>query len=477
MPAARLLHEPFARTVLITCPLICAKCKPIKNSEPMSSFTGTFWRIGDTGFTDASTSRVFNHRRPARRPAAVLRAADVADVVAGVKLAARQGWRIAVRAGGHSWAAWSIRDDTLLIDLAMFTAMSYDDATGLVAVGPAVRGGLDLDPYLAERGRFFSVGHTPTVGMGGFLLQGGLGWNCRGWGWAAESIESMDVVTACGELVRCSESENSDLFWAARGSGPGFFGVVTEFRLRTRPRFTTLTQSTYVYPAQLAPDVLAWFHSVRRDVPSSVELAAVGGFDADGATPALIIDGISFDGGASSLAPLDTCPMAHKAIASTVARPVAIGELHAAQMRANPDYHRYFVDNAFLCGDASELIPTLAPVFNDLPTAKTFIVLGDFTPQQSRHHPNMAFSQQTDLYFAAYVIGETQDDDDRCRSWLDATMSDLAQYSAGCYLGDSDISVRPDRIMSDAAWLRFQQLRATHDPAGRFCGFLGAPKQ
>lgn len=443
----------------------------------MSSFSGALLRDGDDGFTDAAMARVFNHRRPSRRPAAVLRAADVADVAAGVKLAEAEGWKVAVRSGGHSWAAWSLREDTLLIDLARFTGMSYDAATGIAAVGPAVRGGLDLDPFLADHGRFFSVGHAPTVGMGGFLLQGGLGWNCRGWGWAAESIESMSVVTASGELVQCSETENSDLFWAARGSGPGFFGVVTGFRLHTRPRYRELTQSTYVYPAEFAPEVLAWFHSARREVPPSVELAVVGCTPPGSDSPVVIVDGLSFDGGAPSLRALDTCPLADRALASTIARPVEIGELQEGQLRANPDRHRYFVDNAFLTGSASDLIPALAPAFSALPTARTFTVLGDFTPLRSRRLPDMAFSVQTDLYFAAYVIAEGPDDDDRCRSWLDGAMERLAKHSAGCYLGDSDFTVRPDRIMSDPAWSRFQQIRADRDPEGRFPGYLGTPLQ
>ena len=222
----------------------------------MPSFTGQFFRRGDEGFDGAAFGRIFNRHRPARRPAAVLRAADAADVAAGA-----DGWQVAVRAGGHSWAAWSLRENALLIDLGAVTGMDYDESTGIVTVGPAVRGGTDLDPFLAGRDRFFASGHCPTVGLGGFLLQGGMGWNCRGWGWAAESIEAIQVVTADGDVLWCDQSENADLFWAARGSGPGFFGVVTAFRLRTRPRYRELTQTTYVYPAEAAPEVLGWLHT------------------------------------------------------------------------------------------------------------------------------------------------------------------------------------------------------------------------
>jgi FAD/FMN-containing dehydrogenase len=443
----------------------------------MTAFTGEFWCSGDTGFEEAAVARLFNARRPARRPSAVLRAADATDVVAGVRLAAAEGWTVAVRAGGHSWDAWSLREDALLIDLARFTGMSYDPAGHVVTAGPAVRGGLDLDPYLARHGRFFPVGHAPTVGLGGFLLQGGIGWNCRGWGWAAEAVESIDVVTAAGELVRCSETENADLFWAARGSGPGFFGVVTSFRLRTRPRFAELTQSTYVYPADLAPEVLTWFTAARHDLPPSVEVAAVACTSPGAETPVVIIDAVSFDGGPASLAALGSCPAAGKALSATAARPVELADLFAAQLRANPEHHRYFADNAFVAGSPADLVGALVPAFTALPTARTFTVLGDFSSPASRRSPDMAVSLPADLYFAAYVIGESSVEDATCRSWLDSTMARVAPHSAGCYLGDSDLSARPDRVMSDAAWAKFCRIRAARDPEGRFPGYFGTPVQ
>ena len=84
---------------------------------------------------------------------AVLEAADEDDVVTGVRLAAERDWKISVRSGGHSWAAWSLHDDALLIDLGHLRALSHDEATGVVTAGPATQGSLELAPYLTERGR------------------------------------------------------------------------------------------------------------------------------------------------------------------------------------------------------------------------------------------------------------------------------------------------------------------------------------
>ena len=464
-----------------------------------AAFTGQLLRAGTGGanpggsnpgdFDRAACSRIFNARQPARRPAAVLRAADEADVVAGVRLAATEGLKVAVRSGGHSWAAWSLRDDTLLIDLAAFTAMSYDDQTGIVTAGPAVRGGLDLDPFLAARDRFFAAGHCPTVGIGGFLLQGGMGWNCRGWGWAAEQIDSIRVVTADGDVVEASATENPDLFWAARGAGPGFFGVVTEFRLRTRPRFRELTQTTHVYPIEVAEEVLGWLHRARHDVPRSVELVAVGITpplppELRHTGPVLVVDGVSFDGGPQSLRALETCPVAGKALIARIAQPAAIEDLRAEQVRANPEGHRYVVDNAYLAGDAGQLIPALTPAFTGLPTPKSFSLWFDLArvpapSEQPRPLPGsegaaMAQSLQTDIYFASYVVCEHPAQDALCREFLTATMARLEPFSPGCYLGDSDFTVRPDRFMSDDAWARYQAIRADRDPERRFAGYLTA---
>ena len=428
------------------------------------------------GFPDAAVSRIFNRRRPSTRPAAVLRAADVADVAAGVRLAAAEGLRVAVRAGGHSWAAWSLRDDTLLIDLAAFTRMSYDDDTGIVTAGPAIRGGIDLDPFLAARGRFFAGGHCPTVGLGGFLLQGGMGWNCRGWGWAAESIDAIQVVTADGEVAVVRRV-------AQRRPVLGRPGLRT--RLLRRGHRVPAADQAEVPGAD--PDHL---RVPGRGGPGGARLAARGparravvrraggGRDHPAAAGRDRPHRAGPGGGRGQLrwrtrvaAGARHLPGGRPALVSKIAQPVTIGELRAEQVRANPEGHRYTVDNAYLAGETSALIPALVPAFTELPTAKSFSLWFDLAHLPARPLPDMALSVQSDLYFATYVVGEEPAQDDLCRSWTDDTMRRLEPFSGGCYLGDSDLTIRPDRFMSDAAWDRFRRVRAARDPARLFAGY------
>lgn len=139
------------------------------------------WRKTADGNTyeDARVGRVFNHRRPQRYPLAVVKASSQDDIVAAVKLAIENNCRVAIRSGGHSWAAWSVRDNSILIDLGNYKHLEVDAKRRIAWATPSMTG-KDINGVLTkEYGLMFPGGHCPDVGIGGFLLQGGMGWNCR----------------------------------------------------------------------------------------------------------------------------------------------------------------------------------------------------------------------------------------------------------------------------------------------------------
>lgn len=438
-------------------------------------FSGTLHLPGDEDFDEACFGRVFNARRPSdRSPAAVLRAATEQDVVEGVRLALERGWQVAVRSGGHSWAAWSVRTDALLIDLGDLREMTYDDTTGIVTATPSVKGGDELNPFLGEFGRFFNGGHCPSVGIGGFLLQGGQGWNARGWGWAAENLVAIDVVTAEGELVRADETTNSDLFWAARGAGPGFFGVVTRFHLRTRPLPKHLAHTVHAYPVALFDKVMTWLHGMHHTVSDLVEIVALTQTPPGHDEPLLLVTGVSLtdtaEQAAEALAPLHANPYADRAVFRVEAQPTTLAEQLQGQRTANPEGHRYLVDNAWLTGSAEEVVPAIRKAFTEQPTPQTFTIWFSMAPL--RELPDMAFSLQSEIYCATYVVHDEPERDAELRSWLDDAMADMEPVTAGQYLGDSDFTVRQVRFMGDAQWRRLREIRAVRDPKGLFAGYL-----
>ncbi|MXG88289.1 FAD-binding oxidoreductase [Nocardioides flavescens] len=433
---------------------------------------------GSEGFEDARVDRVFNRRLTDRQPAAVVRPTSEAEVVDAVRLARARGWQVAVRSGGHSWAQWSVRDDALVIDLGGLHELAYDETTGIVRASPATQGGAELAPFLAERGRFFPGGHCPTVGIGGFLLQGGQGWNARGWGWAAEHVEAVDVVTAEGELVHADAEHHSDLFWAARGAGPGFPGVVTRFHLRTMPAPRHLAQTVQCFGLRDFDEVMTWLHDTHQDVADTVEIVALTKTDAAiSPEPVLLVTALALvDTPAEAddaLAPFRSNPALDRAVFVIDAEPTTAEEQRSRQLHDNPEGHRWVVDNAWLSGSAADVVAAIRPAFTTLPGPQAFTIWFSMAPLRAL--PDMAFSLQSEIYLAAYVCWPEAGGDGHHRRWLDDVMASLEPVTLGQYLGDSDLAHRQVRFMSDEAWARLQRVRAARDPDGLFVGYLAGP--
>lgn len=226
-------------------------------------------------YEKARTSRLFNGIIPKRYPTGIFFAKTEHDILHAMKLAVERKLRVSIRAGGQSYPAWSVRDNALLLDLGEYSELDLDQKTFIVSLSPSTTG-RELDKYLLANGRAFPGGHCPDVAMGGYLLGGGMGWNTnvsacpfvngkqrrltrlKNWGWACESVVAIDVVTAKGQLVQADANTNEDLFWAAKGGGPAFPGVVTRFHLETFPAPKVMRSSVYVYPLEHYKAALSW---------------------------------------------------------------------------------------------------------------------------------------------------------------------------------------------------------------------------
>jgi FAD/FMN-containing dehydrogenase len=441
-------------------------------------FDGRLLTPADADWEEARVGRVFNGRRPDRQPDAILLAASVADVQRGVRLARDRGWRVAVRSGGHSWAAWSVRAGGLLIDLGALRDIEYDDETGVVSAGPATQGGAELSPFLEERGRFWGSGHCPSVGLGGFLLQGGQGWNQRGWGWAAEYVVAVDVVTADGALVRADATQNADLYWAARGAGPSFPGVVTRFHIRTRPKFGYLGHTVHMYELEDFTEVMTWLYEAHHRVSTDVEIVVVSLVPsaAPGEEPKrrFVVTAVAMvddrEAALIALAPFNDCPAIGRAVFAQDCKESDLGEQRVLQKLQNPEHAQYITDNIWVDGDPSEVVERIRPLFTELPTPMAFAIWMSNGP--TRELPDMAFSLQTEAYVAAYTVYEDPAEYRRNRAWLDAAMEHAQPVTAGQYLGDSDMTNRQLRFMAEENWQKLQRVIAERDPEGRFHRYL-----
>jgi FAD/FMN-containing dehydrogenase len=233
-------------------------------------FKGALIREGDGEFSEAS--KVWNSM-VTRRPGAIARCADVADVQIAVKTAADLGILTAVRCGGHSLAGFGSCDGGLVIDLSRLRQVKVDAATRRAKfAGGCLLG--TVDTATQRHGLVFPAGVVSHTGAGGLVLGGGTGWLTRLHGLSCDNVVGFTLVTADGSLLRANESDNSELFWALRGGG-GNFGVVTEFEVQLHPLTSVLLASSYCQQDDItrvlrdwrefmpdAPDELKWNISV-----------------------------------------------------------------------------------------------------------------------------------------------------------------------------------------------------------------------
>lgn len=208
-----------------------------------------------------------------RRPAAIVRAVSVEDVVAVVAAARELDCGLAVRGGGHSIPGYSTCDDGIVLDLRDMNRVTVDPAAQTVTVeGGALIA--DLDRATQEHGLAVPMGTVAHTGVAGLTLGGGLGRLTRMHGMSVDALTGLQVVTADGRIIEASDDGDADLFWAMRGAGANF-GVATRLDFRAFPIGTDAAAALAVYDLDLAQDVLIALGEFERVAPE--DFIAVGG--------------------------------------------------------------------------------------------------------------------------------------------------------------------------------------------------------
>ena len=233
-------------------------------------------RLGDPDFEAARTTVTGT-----ANPTVVLRPTSTEEVAASLRYAHAEGLPVAVRNGGHNALNYGNIDDGVVIDLSHFTQVEVL-GDGRVRIG----GGAKWGPAAAELGKHglaITSGDTISVGVGGLTQSGGFGWMVRKHGLALDSLIGAEVVTAAGEVVRASATENADLFWALRG-GAGNFGIVTAFEFQAQP-VTTVHYGTLAFGLDDSSGVVKRWAEVMRHAPEELStslalMPALGPFPA-----------------------------------------------------------------------------------------------------------------------------------------------------------------------------------------------------
>ncbi|MGQ0575401.1 MAG: FAD-binding oxidoreductase [Pseudonocardia sp.] len=220
-----------------------------------------------------------------RRPLAVLRCHDAADVARGVRHARDHDLPLSVKGGGHNVAGNAVCEGGLVLDLSPLRHLHVDADTHIARAGGGLLLG-DLDRGTQAHGLATPLGVVSLTGIAGLTLGGGLGWLNRKHGLACDNLVGAEVVTASGEMLQVGPDDHPDLFWALRGGG-GNFGVVTALDYRLHPMGPVLAGAVS-HPVERAPEFLALHDELIATAPDELSTAVSLARDVGG-TPVVTV--------------------------------------------------------------------------------------------------------------------------------------------------------------------------------------------
>ena len=467
-------------------------------------FRGGVLDSSDPGFEQTAVEGLWNKLQPKRHPQIVAQAKDEGDVVAAVKFARARKLKVTVRGGGHSWCNPSLRDNGLLIDLANLNKVLSVDAGARKAVVQPIVSNREIQTVLNPQGMSFPTGHCPEVKLSGYLLGGGMSWNHGVWGPGVGSVEAIEIVNARGEVITASAAENPDYFWAARGCGPGFFGVAVRYHLKLYPLPRAIISSAYYYPHEHLVQLAKWIDQLAPRLPSNIELSLfviqappdlVDRTSASNHKVALVSAVMftdSADTARSTLSALDSYPSLHQCLSRSVAKQTNFTELFDAAGALWPKNLRAKVDALFFNAPLADLCGAVKDHLAVAPSPKAVLLFSVFTGTNvpPATPSDAAFSMTGKLYGGPWTMWAAPDQDAANISWHAKCVELLKPYVAGHYIGETyvaghyigetDFAGHPEfaRLSySPASWKRIDKLRKKFDPEGLFFDFsdgLGA---
>jgi FAD/FMN-containing dehydrogenase len=233
-------------------------------SQFKSAFRGEIIQPSDNSYDNAR--KVYNGMID-RRPKIIAYCSDASDVINAVNFGRENKLLMSVRGGGHNAGGLGICDDGLVIDLSKIKYSIVDPDAETVRVGGGNTWG-DVDH--ATNGFGFAVpsGIISTTGVGGLTLGGGVGHLSRKFGLSIDNLIEADVVLANGTLVKASETENKDLFWALRGGG-GNFGIVTSFLFKLN-KLKNVYAGPMLWELDRAAEIMKWYNDFIKKAPEDI---------------------------------------------------------------------------------------------------------------------------------------------------------------------------------------------------------------
>ena len=437
-----------------------------------SRYLGWFWAM--------SWYRI----KPNRFPSMFVQPTSREDLTLLMKFANDTKQRLVARSSGHNISNPVLAQDAITVDMSLFDHIEELDTTQKsVWAGPGVLSET-LNKQLHAKGFAFPSAHTGFVTIGGYLLGGGMGWNMPQWGMGCGSVIGAEVMLADGKIVNTSETENPDLFWAIRGVGPGFFGIVLRYKLRIHEA-PVIVKNTYFYPIDKLEEAVAEYVKLLPQSANRTEvLGALGKFNPPG-TPKgeeqwhWVVNLMSY--GKTKEEALEA--------AKVFTQVPAIGKLAKANPAVNVPLTYLDLYSQLSTDFYSQFRTSEIALFTDEPgkalhsLAKTmstkaldsrsfgFSVLGTnpTVPEPC------SYTYTAPHYLSWYLIGTTKEDVAKNYKLAEELYALLKPLAKGYYINEIDLTRFPALVkdcFSAEKWKKLLAVRKQFDPNKRFVSYL-----
>lgn len=414
-----------------------------------------------------------------RRPAVIVRCEGVGDVRHALAVARAQGLHVSVRGGGHNIAGNGVCDEGVVIDLGAMRAVTVEPTTRRVYVEPGATLG-DVDRETQKHGLATPLGINSTTGVAGLVLGGGFGWLTRKLGMSVDNLVSANVLTASGQLVTASASDNVDLYWATRGGG-GNFGIVTLFELALHPVGPEVLAGLMVFSATEARSVLEQYRRFVAQAPDDLSVWVL--LHTAPPLPFLpaevhgthVITLLVFHTGdlAEGARLVDPIRRFGRLLGDNVGPVPYAAWQQALDPAFVPGFRNYWKSHNFT-SLPDGLFDVLVPAASLLPTPHSDIVIGHLGGVASRVGVERTAYPHRDAQFVvnAHARWQTPDEDAHSVAWARAVFQKIGEFATGGTYVNFLTHEEGERVPTAAYgsnYARLVQVKRKYDPDNVFC--------
>ena len=434
----------------------------------VSNLRGQLLRPGDDGYDEART--IWNAMID-KHPALIARCADASDVAQSVNFARDTGLLVSVHGSGHNVSGNAICDGGLMIDLSLMKNIEVDTERRVARVGGGVLW-QELDRETQAAGLATTGGTISTTGVAGLTLGGGVGWLMGKHGLACDNLISIDIVTADGQQLTASNSQNQDLFWGLRGGG-GNFGVATAFEFQLHPVGEVLG-GMIIHPLDQAVELAKFYNEFTGTSPD--ELGSMFVFVSTPEGERVVAVAVCYNGpvdeGERVLEPLRTFG---SPLADMIA-PMPYTQVQGMLDEGFPAGLQNYWKSNFLSGLDEPAIELLVDHVRNAPSPNSAIAIEHFGGAVNRVGINDTAFNHRGARYNLIILGMWPDAaaKDENVSWVRNLWDAMQPYSSGGvyvnYLGQ-EADEGPERIKAaygQEKYKRLVTLKNKYDPGNLF---------